>query len=77
MKVLFDDGVNDAVSGDLKKGDQVIIEGQLRVIPGAKVTITGAKRQAGARQGRDDQRPAQACRTPRTTKADRQQGLRP
>jgi multidrug efflux system membrane fusion protein len=48
VKVLFDDGVHDAVSGALKKGDQVITEGQLRVIPGAKVIITGAKRQAGA-----------------------------
>jgi len=48
VKVLFDDGVNDAVSGSLKKGDQVITEGQLRVIPGAKVNITGAKRPAGA-----------------------------
>ena len=46
VKVLFDDGVNDAVSGNLQKGDQVIVEGQLRVIPGAKVSITGAKRQA-------------------------------
>ncbi|HEX4273531.1 MAG TPA: efflux RND transporter periplasmic adaptor subunit [Rhizomicrobium sp.] len=48
VKVQFDDGVNDAVSGDLKKGDQVITDGQLRVIPGAKVSITGAKRHAGA-----------------------------
>ncbi|HKU54809.1 MAG TPA: hypothetical protein VJP60_05560, partial [Rhizomicrobium sp.] len=55
VKVLFDDGVKDAVSGNflktgnfLKKGDRVIVEGQLRVIPGAKVNITGAKRQAGA-----------------------------
>jgi multidrug efflux system membrane fusion protein len=47
VKVLFDDGVNEAVSGGLKKGDQVIVEGQLRVIPGAKVNISGAKRQAG------------------------------
>jgi multidrug efflux system membrane fusion protein len=46
VKVLFDDGVNDAVSGELKKGDQVITEGQLRVIPGAKVNVTGAKRPA-------------------------------
>ncbi|HYS46536.1 MAG TPA: hypothetical protein VEM35_08865, partial [Rhizomicrobium sp.] len=35
------------VSGNLKKGDLVITEGQLRVIPGAKVSITGARRQAG------------------------------
>jgi multidrug efflux system membrane fusion protein len=47
VRVLFDDGVNDAVSGGLKKGDQVITEGQLRVIPGAKVTVSGAKRPAG------------------------------
>jgi membrane fusion protein, multidrug efflux system len=47
VKVLFDDSVNDAVSGELKKGDLVITDGQLRVIPGAKVSITGAKRHAG------------------------------
>jgi multidrug efflux system membrane fusion protein len=46
VKVLFDDGVRDAVSGALKKGDQVITEGQLRVIPGAKVSVSGAKRAA-------------------------------
>jgi len=49
VKVLFDDGVKDAVSGNLKKGDQVIVEGQLRVIPGAKVNITRAKPPAGAK----------------------------
>ena len=42
VKVLFDDGTNDAVQGDVQAGDQVITEGQLRVIPGAKVQITGA-----------------------------------
>ena len=46
VKVQFDDGVNDAVSGDLAKGDQVITEGQLRVIPGAKVSVSGAKKHA-------------------------------
>lgn len=46
VKVLFDDGTNDAVSGNLKKGDQVITEGQLRVIPGAKVSISGGKKRA-------------------------------
>jgi len=50
VKILFDDGVNDAVSGALKKGDQVIVDGQLRVMPGAKVNISGAKRPA-ARKG--------------------------
>ena len=49
VKVLFDDGVNDAVSGALKNGDQVITEGQLRVIPGAKVSITGAKKASNAK----------------------------
>jgi len=48
VKILFDDGAKDAVSGNLKAGDQVIVEGQLRVIPNAKVNITGAKHQAGA-----------------------------
>jgi multidrug efflux system membrane fusion protein len=44
VKVLFDDSVDDAVSGALKTGDQVIVEGQLRVIPGAKVQVSGAKK---------------------------------
>jgi len=48
VRVLFDDGVNSALSGNVHKGDQVITEGQLRVIPGAKVSISGAKKQAGA-----------------------------
>jgi multidrug efflux system membrane fusion protein len=48
VKVLFDDGVNDAISGDIKKGDVVITEGQLRVLPGGKVSISGAKKHAAA-----------------------------
>jgi multidrug efflux system membrane fusion protein len=40
VKVLFDNGVQAAVSGFLKKGDLVVTEGQLRIIPGAKVNIT-------------------------------------
>ncbi len=47
VKVLFDDGVHDAVSGNLKKGDLVVTEGQLRIIPGAKVNITRAQPPAG------------------------------
>jgi multidrug efflux system membrane fusion protein len=47
VKVLFDDGVSDAVSGTLQKGDQVITDGQLRVIPGAKVTVSAPKHSAG------------------------------
>jgi multidrug efflux system membrane fusion protein len=48
VKLLFDDGVNDAVSGDLKKGDQVVTDGQLRLLPGSKVQITGTKHHAPA-----------------------------
>jgi multidrug efflux system membrane fusion protein len=40
VKVLFDDGVkNTAIEGDLKPGDQVITEGQLRVIPNGPVSV--------------------------------------
>jgi membrane fusion protein, multidrug efflux system len=39
VKVLFDDGKNVAVEGNLKPGDQVVIEGQLQVIPGGAVEI--------------------------------------
>lgn len=39
VKVLNDDGTQDAIQGDVKPGDRVIVEGQLRVVPGAKVAI--------------------------------------
>jgi multidrug efflux system membrane fusion protein len=48
VKVLFDDTVDDAIQGNVKDGDTVIIEGQLRVIPGAKVTIAHPRASAGA-----------------------------
>ncbi len=47
VKVLFDDTVNDAISGNLKPGDRVIVDGQLRVQPGSKVTITPSRAPAG------------------------------
>jgi multidrug efflux system membrane fusion protein len=47
VKLSFDDGVNDAVEGDLKKGELVVTDGQLRVLPGAKVSISGIKKHAG------------------------------
>ena len=47
VKLVFDDGVNDAVSGALRQGELVIVDGQLRVLPGAKVSISGAKKRAG------------------------------
>jgi len=41
VTVLFDDGADDAVTGDLHPGDVVITEGQLRVDPGGKVHVLG------------------------------------
>ena len=48
VKLEFDDGVNDAVSSDLKPGELVVTDGQLRVLPGAKVSISGTRKRAGA-----------------------------
>jgi len=42
VKVLFDDSKNVAVEGNLNPGDQVIIEGQLRVLPNGAVTVLPA-----------------------------------
>lgn len=39
VKVLFDDSRNMAVAGGLQPGDDVIVEGQLRVVPGGTVQI--------------------------------------
>jgi multidrug efflux system membrane fusion protein len=39
VNVLFDDGASMAVSGGVKRGDRVIIDGQLRVVPGKRVSI--------------------------------------
>jgi multidrug efflux system membrane fusion protein len=39
VKVLNDDGANDAIQGDIKPGDTVIIDGQLRVTSGSPVAI--------------------------------------
>ncbi|HEY4077900.1 MAG TPA: efflux RND transporter periplasmic adaptor subunit [Rhizomicrobium sp.] len=43
VKVLNDDGVNDAIQGDVKPGDRVVTDGQLRVVSGQKVRITKGK----------------------------------
>jgi RND family efflux transporter MFP subunit len=42
VKVLFDDAKNVAIEGDVKPGDQVIVEGQLRVDPSGAVNVLGA-----------------------------------
>jgi multidrug efflux system membrane fusion protein len=39
VKVLFDDSRYMAVTGDLQAGDEVIVEGQLRVLPGGPVQV--------------------------------------
>jgi multidrug efflux system membrane fusion protein len=38
VRVLFDDGTDVAIDGDVQPGQLVIVEGQLRVVPGAAVT---------------------------------------
>lgn len=39
VDVLYDDGIHAAISGKVKAGDRVVTEGQLRLVPGMKVTI--------------------------------------
>ncbi|HEX7237641.1 MAG TPA: efflux RND transporter periplasmic adaptor subunit [Gammaproteobacteria bacterium] len=38
VRVLFDDGADAAIDGDVRPGELVIVEGQLRVVPGAAVS---------------------------------------
>ena len=42
VRVLFDDGADVAIDGDVRPGELVIVEGQLRVVPGAAVSYDGA-----------------------------------
>jgi multidrug efflux system membrane fusion protein len=60
VKVLFDDGSNVAVEGALEPGEQVVTEGQLRLVPGSKVLVEGARKKpaAGARGLRKKAKPA-------------------
>jgi multidrug efflux system membrane fusion protein len=48
VKILFDDTVNVAIAGDVKPGDRVITEGQLRVEPDAAVRVLPSQGRAGA-----------------------------
>jgi membrane fusion protein, multidrug efflux system len=45
VKVLNDDGTNDAVKGDVKPGDKVVTEGQQRIVAGTKVRVEKGKEQ--------------------------------
>jgi membrane fusion protein, multidrug efflux system len=48
VKVLFDNGTDMAVEGDLKPGQMVITDGALRALPGGKVNIARTRPQASA-----------------------------
>ncbi|HVX31338.1 MAG TPA: efflux RND transporter periplasmic adaptor subunit, partial [Nitrolancea sp.] len=39
VEVLFDNGATMAISGKLKRGEKIITDGQLRVVPGQPVAI--------------------------------------
>jgi multidrug efflux pump subunit AcrA (membrane-fusion protein) len=58
VTVLFDDSKNVAVQGALNPGDDVVVDGQLEVVPGGKVEIVRGA-QAGGRGG------ARGGKTPR------------
>ena len=47
VKILNDDGVNDAVQGNVKPGDKVVTEGQLRVASGQAVRIAAGRSKQG------------------------------
>lgn len=55
VTVLFDDSKSAAVSGDIRRGDDIIVEGQLRVVPNGAVKIfpsVHAPRQAQSNEDR-------------------------
>jgi len=54
VTVLNDDGVNDAIKGDIKPGDRVVVEGQLRIVPGSKVQVRKGRPQPGAESSDSD-----------------------
>jgi membrane fusion protein, multidrug efflux system len=45
VRVLFDDGRSMAVAG-VRRGEEVVIDGQLRVVPGAKVSVAKPRQNA-------------------------------
>jgi len=53
VRVLFDDGADVAIDGDVRPGEIVIVEGQLRVIPGAAVSYDQAQPIQSAAAGDD------------------------
>jgi len=51
VRVLFDDGADVAIDGDVRPGELVIVEGQLRVVPGAAVSFDDTQPTQSAAQG--------------------------
>jgi multidrug efflux system membrane fusion protein len=51
VKVLFDDSRNVAVDGELKAGEKVVVDGQLRVVPGGPLSIDSSPGYAPSAQG--------------------------
>jgi membrane fusion protein, multidrug efflux system len=50
VQVLHDDAVTAAIKGNVKAGDTVIVDGQLKVVPGKPVRIAGAGAEPGAKK---------------------------
>jgi multidrug efflux system membrane fusion protein len=46
VTLIYDDGASDVIAGNVKPGERVIVEGQLRVIPGGSVQIMNAPKAA-------------------------------
>ena len=44
IKVLYDDGASASIDGNVQPGDRVIVDGQLRVVPGVGVYVDTPKR---------------------------------
>ena len=51
VKVLSDDGANAAVSGTLSPGESVVVEGQMRVVPGGDVHVIPASHASAPQAG--------------------------
>jgi multidrug efflux system membrane fusion protein len=54
VSVLFDEGGSTAIQGDLAPGEQVVTDGQLRLVPGSTIAVQDAKARpaAGGRKRR-------------------------
>lgn len=48
VRLLYDDGTNDVVEGNVRAGEQVVVEGQLRVVPGKPVQVIGTVKPTAA-----------------------------